>query len=75
MGPEGLWGACEVGISKTVCLCGGRGGHTMTFPSSGRPKSEKQPPARPPCADGFQGLVGNSARVAIAFLCRVTRTG
>lgn len=74
MGPEGLWGAWEVGISKTVCLCGG-GGHTMTFPSSGKPKREKQPPARSPCADDFQGLVGNSARVAIAFLCRVTRTG
>lgn len=58
-----------------LCACVVGGGHTMTFPSSGRPKSEKQPPARPPCADGFQGLVGNSARVAIAFLCRVTRTG
>lgn len=47
----------------------------MTCPASGSPKREKQPPVRSPCADDFQGLVGNSARVAIAFLCRVTRTG
>lgn len=33
------------------------------------------PSEMPPSAADFQGLVGNSARVAIAFLCRVTRTG
>lgn len=56
MGPEGLWGAWEVGISKTVCLCG-RGGHTMTFPSSGRPKREQQPPARSPVLLIFRDLL------------------
>ena len=33
-----------------LCACAAVGGHTMTFPSSRRPKREEQPPARsPPC--------------------------
>lgn len=55
----------------------GDGGGTLEDPPL-LPRTRRgaaSPSEMPPSAADFQGLVGNSARVAIAFLCRVTRTG
>ena len=72
-----LWTAGGASRLEWSARGDGDGGGTLEDPPL-LPRTRRgaaSPSEMPPSAADFQGLVGNSARVAIAFLCRVTRTG